>query len=90
MKTLSEMQQATPADLRTEALATTNRQYAIACEQMAHAMTAHAAGDFDARKAHVERCKVAHKRAHEDELGQLIRVRATAAAIAAENGKVRR
>jgi len=90
MKTLPEMQQSTPAALRAESLTTTNRQYAIACDQMAHAMTAHAAGDVAARDVHVKRCQTAHKRAHEDEYGQLLRVRATAAEIASEHGKVQR
>lgn len=88
MMTLPEMQQSTAAKLRAVSLATFNRQYAIACDQMAHAMTAHATGDVTARNAHIERCKTAYKRAQEDEFGQVMRVRATAAEIASEHGKV--
>lgn len=80
----AQMQKTPAAELRAIALHTTNRQYSIACTQMVAAMEAHGIGDSAAVKAHVDRCVVAHKRAQEDEHGQILRVRATAAAIAAD------
>ncbi len=50
-----------------------NRQYALACGYMANAMHAHAAGDTATMWAYVERAKIAHKRAQEDERSQVRR-----------------
>lgn len=88
MLTLLEMQQSTVGALRRIAETTRNRQYSIACDHMAHAMEAHgrwlvtkSAEDLEARTTHVDTAKRAHVRAHEDETGQLIRVRHTEKAI---------
>jgi hypothetical protein len=82
MLSLLDMQQSTVGALRRIAATARNRQYSIACEQMAHAMEAHARGDVAARCEHVESSVRAHKRASEDEYGQLLRVRRTQGAIA--------
>lgn len=81
MMSLADMQQSTVGALRRIAATASNRQYSIACEQMAHAMEAHARGDIAARTEHVQYAVRAHKRAHEDEGGQLLRVRHTQSAI---------
>jgi hypothetical protein len=81
MLSLVDMQQSTPGALRRIAATAQNRQYSIACEHMAHAMDAHARGDLAARTTHVASAVRAHKRAHEDEGGQVLRVRLTSAAI---------
>jgi hypothetical protein len=79
---LLDMQQSTVGALRRIAATARNRQYSIACEQMAHAMEAHARGDLAARTEHIAFAIRAHKRAGEDEGGQLLRVRHTQNAIA--------
>lgn len=88
MLSLADMQQSTVPALRRIAATARNRQYSIACEQMAHAMEAHARyvatrspDDLKARVDHVDGAERAHKRAHEDEYGQLMRVRQTQDAI---------
>lgn len=83
MLSLATMQKTDATELRAIALHTPNRQFAIACSAMASAMDAHAVGDVAMVKAFVERAKTAHKRGQEDEAGQLARVRATAAVLAA-------
>ncbi len=82
MKTLSEMQKMSRSNLVSFAAECTNRQLSIAATQMVAAMDAHAMGDMKAMMAHVERAKIAHKRAQEDERGQVARVQATQAVVA--------
>lgn len=79
---LAEMQKTSPEELTAIANATTNRQFSIACTLMASAMHAHSLGDSVQMRALVERCKLAHQRAHEDLHGQVLRVRQVAAVIA--------
>lgn len=76
MLTLSEMQQTSTADL--EALAVHevgNAQYARALNQMMWAQKAYAVGDIALMNQHVEACKIAYKRACEDEAGRVRRAR---------------
>lgn len=81
LPTLSDLQKTPVAKLRAIALTSRNRQFAIACDMMASASESYSVGDIDGMKACVERAKTAWKRANEDEGGQIMRVRATAAAI---------
>lgn len=82
--TLAQLQRTPVAELRSIALHSTCRFYAIACDQMASAAEAHGIGDKAAMMRHVEASKRAHLRAQEDEHGRLARVRATRASIAAD------
>lgn len=86
--TLPAMQQSTPKALRALALTTDNRQYAIALDSMASAMDAYALGDGQLMRQYVETAKRAHARAHEDEYGQVMRVRQTAVAISQSSVKL--
>lgn len=81
LPSLLDLQRTPVAKLRAIAANSLNAQFSIACEQMAHAAEAYGAGDLDGMAVHAKRAETAWKRANEDMVGRVMRVRATAAAI---------
>lgn len=72
------------AELEARALHSTNRFMSLACSRLAEAKKALALGDVETARKYQEAARTAFKRSQEDEHGILSRVRATAAAIAAD------
>ncbi len=73
LESLAALQRFPVATLEAMSRQPGNRQYALACGYMANAARSHAAGDTAAMWAYVERAKLAHKRAQEDDRGQVRR-----------------
>ncbi len=73
IESLETLQKMSHAKLVEISKARGNRQYSLAAGFMASAMEAHGVGDKALMMAYVERAKVAHKRAMEDERSQVLR-----------------
>ncbi len=74
IQSLASLQKLSVQTLEDMSRAVGNRQYALACGYMANAQRAFERGDRGLMMAYVERAKVAHARAQEDDRGQARRM----------------